>query len=73
MKRVKNAKLCPMCGSQKNVRTKRSRTNVRAGLTSVFKQSPAETELLKAESSDDKTASSFAALLLETKKARDGI
>ena len=73
MKKGTKSNLCPLCGRQKKVETKRSRTNIRAGLTSVFKKSLAEAELLKLEYSDDNTANGFAAFLLRAQKERGGV
>jgi len=65
---------CPLCGNQKKpkmTRMTRSQTKSSSGIAALFKSSRDRTELLPPESSDDRTANDFAALLLEAQKARN--
>jgi hypothetical protein len=64
MKRENKAHLCPLCGGGKNPGTSTLRVGGRDGRSVLRKPSATVADSVMAESSDDKTANDFAALLL---------
>jgi len=70
MKNEGKSHLCPLCGSKRKPQTKRFRPDVRYGRPVVLKPPTAGPDSVVAESSDDKTANDFAALLLTTRNKR---
>jgi hypothetical protein len=67
MKNGGKSHLCPLCGSKRKPQTKSSRADARYKLPVVLKPPTAVADSVVAESSDDKTANDFAALLLKTR------
>jgi hypothetical protein len=67
MKKGNKSALCPVCGSERKPATTTSRVAVRASVAVISKAPETVTYSFGAESSDDETASGFAAFLLKSR------
>ena len=70
MKGENKSHLCPLCGGKRKPGTDTAGTDARGGRSALRKPPTAIAHSVVAESSDDKTANDFAALLLRDQKKR---
>jgi hypothetical protein len=72
MKKENKSQLCPLCGGKKKPRLNSPARDARNGRPARCETPVAIVDYLAVESSDDKTANSFAALLVNHRKKRLG-